>query len=51
MFRIINARGVCVFSQSGRVIFTETDDGSRTSAERTICFQGTQTVPTAACDR
>ena len=32
-FRIIYAEGVCVFSQSGRVIFTETDECSQTTAE------------------
>ena len=40
--------GMCVFSQSGRVIFTKTDEGSRTTAEHgaelDICFRGTQTV-------
>ena len=41
-------RFACVFSQSGRVIFTETDEGSRFTAERIICFRGTQTVPVAA---
>ena len=50
-FRIIDVGGVYVLSQSGRVIFTETGEGSRTTAERAICFRGTQTVPTAACDR
>ena len=38
---------MCVFSQSGRVIFTETDDESRITAERVICFRDRQTVPTA----
>ena len=33
MFRIIYAGGVCVFSQSGRVISTETDECSQTTAE------------------
>ena len=32
-FRIIYAGGVCVFSQSGRVISTETDECSQTTAE------------------
>ena len=51
-FCIINSGDVCVFSQSGRVTFTETDEGSRTTAERVICrFRGMQTVPMAACDR
>ena len=30
---------MCVFSQSGRVIFTETDV-SQTTAERVICYRG-----------
>ena len=30
-YRVINAGSVCVFSQSGRVIFTEPDEGSRTT--------------------
>ena len=51
-FCIIYAGGVCVFSQSGRVIFTETDEGSQNTAEhgaeRVICFRGMQTVPVAA---
>ena len=33
MFRIIYAGGMYVFSQSGRVISTETDEGSQTTAE------------------
>ena len=32
-FRIIYAGGVCVFGQSGRVISTETDECSQTTAE------------------
>ena len=32
-FRIIYARGVCIFSQSDRVISTETDECSQTTAE------------------
>ena len=50
-FCIINAGDVCAFSQSGRVTFTETDEGSRSRAERVICrFRGMQTVPMVACE-
>ena len=34
--------------QSGRVVFKETDDESRITAEHVICFRGTQSVPVVA---